>query len=72
MYRFETVLKRWPVILTGIIDDIYRRNHDLGVSLPSRREEDRAAIVEIIEEGKEIVSKVGKVKDDLARDRVLQ
>ncbi|KAJ8480751.1 hypothetical protein ONZ51_g6456 [Trametes cubensis] len=70
--RFETVLKRWPVILTGIIDDIYRRNHDLGVSLPSRREEDKADIVEIIEEGKEIVSKVGKVKDDLARDRVLQ
>ncbi|KAI0656671.1 DUF89 domain-containing protein [Cubamyces menziesii] len=71
-FAFETVLKRWPVILTGIIDDIYRRNHDLGVSLPSRREEDKADIVEIIEEGKEIVSKVGKVKDDLARDRVLQ
>ncbi|KAI9068826.1 DUF89 domain-containing protein [Trametes sanguinea] len=70
--RFETVLKRWPVILTGIIDNIYCRNHDLGVSLPSKTDAEKAVIEETIEEGKRIISKVGEVKYDMARDRVLK
>ncbi|CDO75454.1 hypothetical protein BN946_scf184823.g8 [Trametes cinnabarina] len=70
--RFETVIKRWPVILTGIIDNIYCRNHDLGVSLPSKTEAEKALIEETIEEGKKIISKVGEVKYDMARDRALQ
>ncbi|KAI0668847.1 DUF89 domain-containing protein [Trametes maxima] len=70
--RFETVLRRWPVILTGIIDNIYCRNHDLGVSLASKTDEEKAAIEEIIEEGKKIIGLVGQVKYDMARDRVLE
>ncbi|OSD03671.1 DUF89-domain-containing protein [Trametes coccinea BRFM310] len=71
-FAFETVVKRWPVILTGIIDNIYCRNHDLGVSLPSKTEAEKAVIEETIEEGKRIIGKVGEVKYDMARDRVLQ
>ncbi|KAH9893939.1 DUF89 domain-containing protein [Cubamyces lactineus] len=71
-FAFETVLRRWPVILTGIIDNIYCRNHDLGVSLPSKSEEEKATVEVIIEEGKKIISKIGEVKYDMARDRVLQ
>ncbi|KAI0351611.1 DUF89 domain-containing protein [Trametes cingulata] len=72
-FAFETVLKRWPVILTGIIDNIYCRNHDLGVSLPSNTDpEEKARIEEIIGEGKAIISKVGEVKYDMARDRALK
>ena len=65
------MLKRWPVILTGIIDNIYCFNHDLGVSLPSKTPEEAADIEARIEEGKTIISKVGEIKYDMARDRPL-
>ena len=71
MHSFQTVLKRWPVILTGIIDNIYCRNHDLGVSLPGKTAEEASAIEEEIAEGKGIISKVGEIKCDMARDRPL-
>ena len=65
------MLKRWPVILTGIIDNIYCLNHDLGVSLPSKTPGEAADIEARIEEGKKIISKVGEIKYDMARDRPL-
>ena len=69
---FETVLKRWPIILTGIIDNIYTRNHELGISVRDKTDEaEKASVEEIIEEGKGIISKVGQVKYDMARDRPL-
>ncbi|KAI0717732.1 hypothetical protein C8T65DRAFT_640596 [Cerioporus squamosus] len=70
-FAFETVIKRWPVILTGIIDNIYCRNHDLGVSLPSKSPEEAAIIEEQIAEGKKIINEVGQIKYDMARDRAL-
>ncbi|KAI0744716.1 hypothetical protein C8Q76DRAFT_789208 [Earliella scabrosa] len=70
-FAFETVLKRWPVILTGIIDNIYCRNHDLGVSLPSKTEAEVSVIEEQIAEGKNIISQIGEIKYNMARDRVL-
>ncbi|EIW56647.1 DUF89 domain-containing protein [Trametes versicolor FP-101664 SS1] len=72
-FAFETVIKRWPVILTGIIDNIYCRNHDLGVSLRDKTDEaEKATIEEIITEGKAIIGLVGQVKYDMARDRPLE
>ncbi|KAI8972554.1 DUF89 domain-containing protein [Trametes punicea] len=71
-FAFETVLKRWPVILTGIIDNIYCRNHDLGVSASSKTDEEKAVVEEVINEGKKIISQIGQVKYDMARDRPLQ
>ena len=65
------MLKRWPVILTGIIDNIYCRNHELGVSLPSKTEEEVPVIEEQIAEGKNIISQIGEIKYNMARDRVL-
>ncbi len=65
------MIKRWPVILTGIIDNIYCRNHDLGVSLPSKSPEETALIEEQITEGKKIINEVGQIKYDMARDRAL-
>lgn len=42
------------------------------MSLPSKSEEEKATVEVIIEEGKKIISKIGEVKYDMARDRVLQ
>ena len=68
---FETVLKRWPIILTGIIDNIYCRNHDFGLSLDTKTAEEAAVLEEQIAEGKKIISQIGEVKYDMARDRPL-
>ncbi|KAI0776814.1 hypothetical protein BD413DRAFT_610398 [Trametes elegans] len=70
-FAFETVIKRWPVILTGIIDNIYCRNHDLGISLPSKTEAEKAHVEEVIAEGKKIIADIGQIKYDMARDRPL-
>ncbi|KAH9922327.1 uncharacterized protein BXZ73DRAFT_104145 [Epithele typhae] len=70
-FAFETVVKRWPVILTGIIDNIYCQNHELGISQESRTPEEAKVVEARIEEGKKIISKVGEIKYDMARDRPL-
>ncbi|GJE89042.1 protein-glutamate O-methyltransferase family protein [Phanerochaete sordida] len=73
-FSYETVVKRWPVILTGIIDTIYKVDHELGVSLhtlPAGSDEVLAA-EEKIKEGKGIIEKISKLKYDMARDRPLE
>ncbi|KAI0799597.1 hypothetical protein BC629DRAFT_1497088 [Irpex lacteus] len=71
---YETVVKRWPIILTGIIDTIYRADHDISVALPSlaagSTEEVEAQAK--ISEGKGIIEKISKLKYDMARDRPLE
>ncbi|KAI0072176.1 DUF89 domain-containing protein [Panus rudis PR-1116 ss-1] len=72
-FSYETVLKRWPIILTGIIDTIYRTDHDLGVSLHDidANSDEASLIKEKIEEGKGIIEKISKLKYEMARDRPL-
>ncbi|EKM52419.1 uncharacterized protein PHACADRAFT_260786 [Phanerochaete carnosa HHB-10118-sp] len=73
-FSYETVVKRWPIILTGIIDMIYQLDHEIGVSLhtlPASNEE-TINVEEKIKEGKSIIEKVGKLKYDMARDRALE
>ncbi|KAJ3727729.1 DUF89 domain-containing protein [Lentinula raphanica] len=73
---YETVLKRWPVILTAIVDQLHRENHDLHSTLGSLEEgtrtEDNARIEAKIVEGKGIIEKVGKLKYEMARDYVME
>ena len=71
---YETVVKRWPVILTGVIDTIYRIDHEIGVSLPTLPAggEEAARVEEKIVEGKAIIEKISKLKYDMARDRALE
>lgn len=75
---FETVVKRWPVILTGIIDTIYRVNHDLSLSSdPDLHNLGDVSVVdqdtrERIEEGKKMIEKLSKLKYEMGRDRPLQ
>lgn len=64
-------MRRWPVILTSIIDNIYCRNHDLGVSLPFKTPEEAVILEAQIAEGKAIIGKIGEIKYDMGRDRAL-
>jgi len=70
-FSYETVVKRWPIILTGIIDTIYRLNHDLGIAHEAGETVSENAR-ERIEEGKEIIEKISKLKYEMARDRPLE
>jgi hypothetical protein len=60
---YETVVKRWPVILTTVIDSVYSENHELtGVA-------DKA---DKLEEGKAVIATISRLKYDMARDRALE
>ncbi|KAI9512134.1 DUF89 domain-containing protein [Russula earlei] len=59
----ETVVKRWPVILTGVIDSVYSVNHDLTGLL------DKA---DKLEEGKALIAAMSRLKYDMSRDRALE
>ena len=68
------MVKRWPIILTGIIDTIYRIDHDISVSLPSLAagsNEESTALAKVAE-GKAIIEKISQLKYDMARDRPLE
>lgn len=75
---YQTVVKRWPVILTGIIDTIYRTNHDLSLSSDPDMSKlgDVSAVDqetrERIEEGKRLIEKLSKLKYEMGRDRPLE
>lgn len=67
-------MKRWPIILTGVIDTIYRIDHEIGVSLPTLAagSEDAVRVEEKIAEGKAVIERISKLKYDMARDRSLE
>lgn len=71
---YETVVKRWPVILTGVIDTIYRVDHRISVALSSEgiNTTELAHCEQKISEGKIIIEKISKLKYDMARDRTLE
>ncbi|KAH9915315.1 DUF89 domain-containing protein [Fomitopsis serialis] len=70
---YETVVKRWPVILTGIIDNIYRINHGLSVAQSEGDDnEETATEKEKIEEGKNLIETISKLKYEMGRDRPLE
>ncbi|KAJ3781064.1 DUF89 domain-containing protein [Lentinula aff. detonsa] len=77
-FSYETVAKRWPVILTSIVNQIHRENHDLhlrpliGDSESAHSEEESFRVDAKITEGKAIIEKVGKLKYEMARDHVME
>ncbi len=62
--RYETVLKRWPIILTKLIDHVHNVNHKLTMV-----ESANPTWEEPVEEGKRIIAEVSKLKYEMARDK---
>jgi hypothetical protein len=60
---YETVVKRWPVILTTVIDSVYSENHEL-TGVPDKADK--------LEEGKAVIATISRLKYDMVRDRVLE
>ncbi len=60
---YETVVKRWPVILTTVIDSVYSENHEL-TGVPDKTDK--------LEEGKALIATISRLKYGMARDRALE
>ena len=73
LFSYDTVVKRWPVILAGIIDVVSSVNHDLAVSLSDLPSENEGALAgrEKIEEGKKIIDKISTIKNAMTGDNAL-
>ncbi|CAG8772459.1 9550_t:CDS:2, partial [Dentiscutata erythropus] len=59
-FAYITATSRWPIIVTKIIDDIYKTRHSLDLS-----EGDK------IKEGKEIIDSIGELKYHMQRKKPL-
>ena len=57
------MVKRWPVILTTVIDSVYSENHEL-TGVPDEADK--------LEEGKAVIATISRLKYDMARDRALE
>ena len=68
------MIKRWPIILTGIVDTIHGACHALALEVNDLAAEDprQEAVKTQIEEGKELIEKISKLKYEMARDRALE
>jgi len=69
LQSYETVVKRWPVILTGIINSIHTVNHELLMT-----SQNQAAIDEEVKiaEGKCLIEKISRLKYQMSRDHPLE
>ncbi|KAG8936124.1 hypothetical protein FRC02_004442 [Tulasnella sp. 418] len=67
-FAYETVVKRWPVIISNVIDAVYQINHQLATTSSTQ---DYELIQEKVTEGKNIIEIASKLKYDMARDKPL-
>lgn len=62
-YRYSSTVKRWPIILTGVVDELAKLNGENQAST----EEDKARLAE----GKQLIQDISGLIYELRHDRVL-
>ncbi|KAF9648118.1 DUF89 domain-containing protein [Thelephora ganbajun] len=67
-FSYDTLIRRWPVILTTIIDHLYRVGHELATE---PNDLSPTVAEERIEAGKAIIEKISKLKYEMGRDKPL-
>lgn len=74
-FSYDTVVKRWPIILTNIIDHVHRLLHDMTLEAQQVRDSDVSKAEELSKkttEGQEIISEISRLKYRMARDHELE
>ncbi|TFK69791.1 DUF89-domain-containing protein [Pluteus cervinus] len=69
---FETVVRRWPVIITGVIDHLYNSCHELSLQVQAEEVQDEDVKNAKLEQGKQIIEKLSKLKYQMGRDHALE
>lgn len=68
---YETVLRRWPTILTGVIDELNQQCH--GISLMIKEGSVPKEVGDVkIEEASSIMNKISMLKYEMTRDKPLK
>ncbi|KAG5645650.1 hypothetical protein DXG03_005641 [Asterophora parasitica] len=70
-FSYETVVKRWPIIITGVIDQLHRDCHTLSLQAQEPGA-DAGPLEAKIGEGKAIIEKISKLKYQMGRDHPLE
>ncbi|KAF8630307.1 hypothetical protein AX15_003000 [Amanita polypyramis BW_CC] len=68
-FSYETVVRRWPVIVTSIVDNVHNACNDLAL-YPGGT--DIETIQAKLQEGKEIIAKVSELKYHIGRDHAIE
>ncbi|KAJ7221720.1 DUF89 domain-containing protein [Mycena pura] len=72
-FSYTTVVHRWPVIITGVIDRLHRLSHDLCLRLNATHDETTIESLNLrIDEAKEVIAKISRLKYEMGRDYVMQ
>ncbi|KAJ7777584.1 DUF89 domain-containing protein, partial [Mycena maculata] len=72
-FSYTTVVQRWPVIITGVIDRMHRLSHDLCLEMNATQvESEKVALKVQIDEAKGIIEQISKLKYEMGRNYVLQ
>jgi hypothetical protein len=73
--RYDTVVKRWPIILTNVIDHVHRLLHDMTLEVQQARGQDAPRAEDLskkITEGQDIISEISRLKYRMGRDHELE
>ncbi|KAF8343221.1 DUF89 domain-containing protein [Amanita rubescens] len=62
---YETVIRRWPVIVTSIVDHLHNICNDLTIDVDNEANRTK------LEEGKGIIAKISELKYHMGRDHIL-
>jgi len=65
------VLRRWPIIITKVIDEINQRCHDFSLDI-KRGVSPKDLLDAKIKEALAIVNEISKLKYEMARDRPIK
>ncbi|KAJ6482870.1 DUF89 domain-containing protein [Mycena vitilis] len=72
-FSYTTVVHRWPVIITGVIDRMHRLSHDLCLEMNAAQDESEKASLGLrIEEAKGIIEKISRLKYEMGRNYAMQ
>lgn len=75
---YETLVKRWPIIITNIISHVHHLIHDMTMESQQLTESGKDVLGRAkelddkVEEGKDIISKASRLKYRMARDQELE
>ncbi|KAF5353293.1 hypothetical protein D9756_008116 [Leucocoprinus leucothites] len=69
-FSYETVLRRWPTIITSVIDELHQQCHNISVDIKNGAGP-KDVLDAKIKEALAIVNEISKLKYEMARDRTL-